>query len=92
MNGVGRREISKRGAAGPRPFCCAPLHDAVDPHVGVGGPQRLQMGVHIIVECGLTEKGDSVVPILRSICQWAGAYHKGEDTQTMIHCQRCDYK
>ncbi|MFH7391159.1 winged helix-turn-helix transcriptional regulator, partial [Pseudomonas syringae group genomosp. 7] len=27
------------------------------------------------VEYSLTEKGNSVVPILQTICQWAGAYH-----------------
>lgn len=30
------------------------------------------------VEYSLTEKGFSVVPILQSICRWAGAYHKEE--------------
>ncbi len=55
---------------------CRRQYEAIPPHV----------------EYGLTEKGDSVVPILRSICRWAGAYHKEENTQTMIHCQRCDYK
>ena len=28
------------------------------------------------VEYRLTEKGASVIPILQSICHWAGAYHK----------------
>ena len=43
------------------------------------------------VEYQLTEKGKSVVPILQSICQWAGAYHKQEVTHTWAHCQKCDY-
>ncbi|WP_442899522.1 winged helix-turn-helix transcriptional regulator [Evtepia sp.] len=28
------------------------------------------------VEYSLTEKGQSVVPILQSICQWAGVFYK----------------
>ena len=28
------------------------------------------------VEYSLTDKGSSVVPILQTICQWSGAYHK----------------
>lgn len=43
------------------------------------------------VEYSLTEKGWSVVPILQSICQWAGAYHKEDTEHTMPQCQRCDY-
>lgn len=43
------------------------------------------------VEYSLTEKGQSVVPILQSICQWAGLYHKEDYSNTMVHCQRCDY-
>ena len=43
------------------------------------------------VEYQLIEKGKSVVPILQSICQWAGAYHKQEVTHTWAHCQKCDY-
>ena len=38
-----------------------------------------------------TEKGHSVVPILQSICRWAGLYHKEDYSGTMVHCQRCDY-
>lgn len=43
------------------------------------------------VEYSLTEKGDSVVPILQSICRWAGAYHREDTENTMLQCQRCDY-
>ena len=41
------------------------------------------------VEYSLTEKGVSVVPILRSICRWSGAFQKNETT--LSQCQRCDY-
>lgn len=44
------------------------------------------------VEYSLTEKGLSVVPILQSICRWAGMYHKEDYSNTMVHCQRCDYR
>ena len=43
------------------------------------------------VEYSLTEKGLSVVPILQSICRWAGAYHKEDTENTMLQCQKCDY-
>lgn len=44
------------------------------------------------VEYSLTKKGRSVVPILQSICHWAGAYHKEDKGYAMQQCQRCDYK
>lgn len=43
------------------------------------------------VEYYLTEKDVSVVPILQSICRWAGAYHKEDRENTMMQCQKCDY-
>ena len=44
------------------------------------------------VEYSLTERGRSVVPILQSICHWAGAFYKEEAPgQPMIQCQKCDY-
>ena len=43
------------------------------------------------VEYSLTEKGQSVVPILQSICRWAGQYHRADSGRTMIHCRKCDY-
>ena len=43
------------------------------------------------VEYSLTEKGLSIVPILQSICRWAGAYHREDTENTMLQCQKCDY-
>ncbi len=43
------------------------------------------------VEYALTEKGMSVVPILRSICKWSGAYHREDNEHTLSQCQKCDY-
>ena len=43
------------------------------------------------VEYSLTEKGISVVPILQSICQWAGIYYKETSENTLSQCQKCDY-
>lgn len=44
------------------------------------------------VEYCLTEKGNSVIPILQSICRWSGAYHKEANENTMAQCKKCDYK
>ena len=44
------------------------------------------------VEYTLSEKGRSVVPILQSICQWAGAFYKPESAAPMIQCQKCDHR
>lgn len=41
------------------------------------------------VEYCLTEKGRSVIPILKTICEWSGVFYKGENTTT--RCQKCDY-
>lgn len=43
------------------------------------------------VEYSLTDKGRSVVPILQSICKWSGAYHKDDNENTLLQCQKCDY-
>ena len=43
------------------------------------------------VEYSLTEKGQSVVPILQSICRWSGAYHRENSEYVMSQCQKCDY-
>lgn len=43
------------------------------------------------VEYCLTNKGNSVVPILQSICRWSGAYHKEDNKNTMTQCKKCDY-
>lgn len=44
------------------------------------------------VEYSLTEKGVSVVPILQNICRWSGAYHKENSENTLLQCQKCDYR
>lgn len=43
------------------------------------------------VEYSLTEKGESVVPILQSICKWAGLFHREVSTDAPRHCQQCDF-
>ncbi|MDO5388144.1 MAG: helix-turn-helix domain-containing protein [Clostridia bacterium] len=44
------------------------------------------------VEYSLTPKGESVVPILQSICKWSGAYHKEDSENTLLQCKKCDYR
>lgn len=45
------------------------------------------------VEYCLSEKGKSVVPILRSICTWSGAFYPTyRENASMIQCKKCDYK
>ncbi len=44
------------------------------------------------VEYTLTEKGQSAVPILQSICQWSGMFYKEETEMTRTRCQRCDHR
>ncbi len=44
------------------------------------------------VEYSLSPKGESVVPILQSICRWSGRYHKDDDNGlTLSICETCDY-
>lgn len=43
------------------------------------------------VEYSLTEKGKSVVPILQSICKWAGFFRKESSDYIMMQCQKCDF-
>ena len=43
------------------------------------------------VEYSLTDKGLSVVPILQTICQWAGIFRKESSGNIMTQCQKCDY-
>lgn len=43
------------------------------------------------VEYSLTDKGKSVVPILQSICKWAGIFQRESSENTMPQCQKCDY-
>lgn len=44
------------------------------------------------VEYSLTAKGQSVVPILQSICKWSGIFYKDDNEHTMAQCQKCDYR
>lgn len=44
------------------------------------------------VEYSLSEKGISVIPILQSICKWSGAYHKEDNENMLLQCQKCDYR
>ena len=43
------------------------------------------------VEYCLTPKGESVVPILQSICLWAGIYHNESSELSLPRCRKCDY-
>lgn len=43
------------------------------------------------VEYLLSEKGNSVVPILQSICKWSGMFYREDTRNPMIQCQKCDY-
>ena len=44
------------------------------------------------VEYCLTDKGISVVPILRSICQWAGIYRNEDSELSLPQCKKCNYR
>lgn len=44
------------------------------------------------VEYSLTARGKSVVPILQSICRWAGIFPKEDNENTMIQCRQCDHR
>lgn len=44
------------------------------------------------VEYSLSEKGESVVPILQNICKWSGIFYKDDNDHMMVHCQKCDYR
>ena len=41
------------------------------------------------VEYGLTARGQSVIPILQSICQWADTREWEYDGPVMYQCQKC---
>lgn len=43
------------------------------------------------VEYSLTERGKSVVPILQSICKWAGIFQRESSESVMTQCQKCDF-
>ena len=44
------------------------------------------------VEYSLTDKGKSAVPILQSICRWAGRLFNEDSENTLKQCQKCDYR
>lgn len=43
------------------------------------------------VEYSLTQKGNSIVPILQSICQWSDVFYEEDVTNEMVQCQKCDH-
>lgn len=43
------------------------------------------------VEYSLTGKGNSVVPMLQSICRWSDIFYKEDVENEMKQCQKCDY-
>jgi DNA-binding HxlR family transcriptional regulator len=44
------------------------------------------------VEYSLSDKGQSVVPILQSICKWSGLFYKEDSKNIMSQCEKCDYR
>ena len=44
------------------------------------------------VEYELTEKGRSVIPVLRSICEWSGNFYRNVEDTALARCQKCDYR
>ena len=70
----------------------AVLASALKELIADGIIQRRQYNeIPLRVEYSLTQKGLSVVPILRGICRWAGAYHKNTGTAALPQCKKCDY-
>ncbi len=43
------------------------------------------------VEYSLTDEGESVIPILQSICKWAGIFQRETKDPLMSQCQLCDH-
>ena len=43
------------------------------------------------VEYSLTQKGNSIVPILQSICQWSDVFYEEDVTNERVQCQKCDH-
>ncbi|WP_371381234.1 winged helix-turn-helix transcriptional regulator [Sporomusa aerivorans] len=43
------------------------------------------------VEYSLSNRGKSVVPILKSICKWSGVFHRENSELVLSQCQKCDY-
>ena len=62
------------------------LDDTLVPHGCMVIPDEVKNWV-----AALSENGISVVPILQSICRWAGAYHKESVDNTLAQCRKCDY-
>jgi DNA-binding HxlR family transcriptional regulator len=44
------------------------------------------------VEYSLTPKGETTVPILQSICRWAGQYYRDFGVNEMSICRKCDHR
>ncbi len=46
------------------------------------------------VEYSLTEKGRTVVPIMQSICSWAGIYYNesSDGSEQLALCKKCNYR
>ncbi len=44
------------------------------------------------VEYSLTDKGESVVPILQSICRWSGIFYNEDSELALKQCQKCNYR
>ncbi|WP_300796885.1 helix-turn-helix domain-containing protein [Helicobacter sp. UBA3407] len=44
------------------------------------------------VEYSLTQKGQSVIPILQGICNWAGLYYQEESDKALKQCQKCNFR
>lgn len=60
--------------------------------MGHGMVKRVQFNeMPLRVEYSLTDKGASVVPILQSICRWAGQVRDDGHPATMPYCAGCDY-
>lgn len=59
--------------------------------VADGMVSRVQYaGIPPRVEYALTDKGKSVLPILQSIGEWAGAFYR-DSSNEVPHCLKCDY-
>ena len=43
------------------------------------------------VEYSLTEKGQSVVPLLQDICKWSGLFYRKTENTSLEKCKHCDY-
>lgn len=43
------------------------------------------------VEYELTQKGQTVIPVLQIICKWSGIFYKDVEDRALAKCQHCDY-